>query len=185
MLDLERATGDCAFAVQRDIYGHPLGQMVCPNNPDARAYVIGLFVDLARNHDVDFLQTCLVPFVAGRLRVSGGSRGFVYQMGTGGPGTSASAAERVLHTTLGGCFCPHCEAAAQRRGLELKSVRKAMLPVADMLDNAGPEQVHRMAVLRGSNTGAAAILLRHPEIFEWLRFRAASLTSLYRDIHAR
>jgi hypothetical protein len=184
VLDLDRAAGDYSFAVQRDIYGHPLGQMICPNIPDSRAYVIGLFTDLVRNYDLDFVQTCLLPFVAGRLKASAGTRGLVYQMGTGSPGASVNAAERILHVALGGCFCEHCAEAAKSHGFDLGAVRRNLLPVADMLDNARPAQIHEVAVLHASNTGAAAVLLRHPEIFEWLKFRALTLTDFYRDIHA-
>ena len=68
--DLERARGECSYAVQRDIYGNPLAQLICPNQPDARGYLIGLFTDLVTNYDLDFVQTCLVPFASGRLRRS-------------------------------------------------------------------------------------------------------------------
>jgi hypothetical protein len=66
----------------------------------------------------------------------------------------------------------------------LPSVRKALQPLADMLDHAGPEDNHRLAVLRASNTTPVALLLRHPELFEWLRFRCRSFTGLFADIHA-
>jgi hypothetical protein len=53
-----------------------------------------------------------------------------------------------------------------------------------MLDHPGPAENHRMALLRGSNLTPTALLLRHPELFDWLKFRCASLTGLFRDVHA-
>ena len=186
VLDFERARGEFVGAVQRDIYGNPLAQLICVNNPDARGYLIGLFTDLVRNYDLDFVQTCLVPFAATRLRASAGL-GDPHEPGTfgfltWGAQSGAAAAETTLLTSLGGCFCSSCAAEAKKQGLDLAAVRRAMRPVADMLDHAGPAEIHRLALLRASNTTPIALLLRHPEMFDWLKFRCASLTRLFRDI---
>jgi hypothetical protein len=189
VLDLERARGECSYAVQRDIYGNPLAQLICVNNQDARNYLIGLFTDLVKNYDLDFVQTCLVPFAAGPLRASVGlgeenhdPGAFGFQ--TWGAGGNPTPAESVLLTSLGGCFCSGCDAAARKQGLDLKAIRRAMLPVANALDHAGPAEGHHLALFRGSNISPVAALLRHPEIFDWLKFRRASLTRLFQDVHA-
>jgi hypothetical protein len=56
--------------------------------------------------------------------------------------------------------------------------------VADALDHPGPAEGHHLAKMRASNVTPTAALLRHPELFEWLKFRCASLTALFRDVHA-
>ena len=188
ILDLERAQGEFSSAVQRDIYGNPLAQLICVNNPDARLYLIGLFTDLVSNYDLDFVQTCLVPFAATRLRASVGLGGERHEPGTfgfqtWGAGGAGTPLETVVQTALGGCFCPGCQSAAKADGLDLRAVRRALLPLADLLDHAGPGEGHRLALLRASNTSPAALLLAHPEMFDWLRFRCASLTRLFRDLH--
>ncbi|HMJ61397.1 MAG TPA: hypothetical protein VK493_06515 [Bryobacteraceae bacterium] len=184
VLDARRAAGECAFAVQRDIFGNRLGQLICPNNPDARNYFIALFTDLVRNYDLDYVQTCLIPFTAGPLKARPAPGGLAYQLGTGSLGPGSQPAERILQLALGSCFCTHCAEEAKRQGLDFTALRKSMLPVAEMLAEAGPEAAHRLAVLRASNTGATAMLLRHPEFFDWLKFRAVSFTNLFRDVHA-
>jgi hypothetical protein len=184
ILDKERAP-QFRSAVQHDIYGNPMGQLVCCNSPDARAYAVGLATDLVKNYDIDYLQTCLIPFAAGRTRISGGpSGGLAYRgSGLGGLGVGQGAPiERILQTCLGGCFCSHCEAVAKTRGLNLPAVRKALLPLADMLDHAGPEDIHRWAVLRGSNTTPTAMLMRHRELYDWLKFRCDSFSALFGEI---
>ena len=188
VLDFERARGECSFAVQRDIYGNPLAQLICVNQPDARNYLIGLFTDLVKNYDIDFVQTCLVPFAATRLRGVMGLGGEQHEPGTfgfltWGAASGASLSETTLLTVLGGCFCPSCEFAAKNQGLDLKAAKRALLPLADTLDHAGPAQGHQLALLRGSNTTPTALLLRHPELFEWMRFRCQSLTRLFKDVH--
>ena len=70
LVDLQRAATEFKDCVQRDIIGDPRiiygGSFpVCPNNSDARQYVLNLFCDLAANYDVDYLQTCLLPFMPG------------------------------------------------------------------------------------------------------------------------
>jgi hypothetical protein len=182
ILDGERAR-EFGAAVQHDIYGNQLGQLVCPNSPDARAYLVGLASDLVKNYDLDYLQTCLIPFAAGRIRYSAAG-GLAYRAGgLGGLGVGmGKPIERMLQTCLGGCFCPSCEAAAKARGLSLPAVRKALTPLADMLDHAGPEDVHRLAVLRASNTTPTAWLVRHRELYDWLAFRCQSFTGLFAEL---
>ena len=70
---ISREDGESKYAdcMQRDIHGefksfgnnhtHPL----CPNSVDAQEYSIALYTDLIKNHDVDFVQTCMVPFMPG------------------------------------------------------------------------------------------------------------------------
>ncbi len=49
---------------QRDINNNPIGQMgtPCPNNPDIKEYLLALYTDLAKNYDVDYIQTCMLLF---------------------------------------------------------------------------------------------------------------------------
>ncbi len=173
VLDLKRAREEFAPVVQRNIWGNPLGQDICPNNPDAGAYLIGLFTDLVKNYDLDYVQTCLRPFSSG-ARGRGGARAT-------DPGTEA-----LLGTVTGGCFCDSCMAAARSAGLDLKAVQRAMLPLADILADTHSDLAgqHYLSVLRASNTPATAILLQHPEIFDWLKFRCASLTGMFARVHA-
>jgi hypothetical protein len=46
---------------QRDIDGKLKGGM-CPNNPDVQDYLLALFSDIAKNYDVDWIQTCMYLF---------------------------------------------------------------------------------------------------------------------------
>jgi len=168
VLDKNRAASEFVSVVQRDIWGRPAGQLICPNNPVAMAYLLALFSDLAKNYDLDFVQTCLRPFQSGG-RVGGKA-----------PGPT----ERVLQTVTGTCFCDSCVTAARADGFDLKAAQRAMLPLAGWLstndDLAGE---HYIQLLRASNTSAEAVLLRHPEIFDWLKFRCNSMTRMFARVH--
>lgn len=70
VLDAERGKTEFIDCVQRDINGEPRtvwgrGYPICLNSPDARRYVLGLFSDLTANYDVDYVQTCTLPFMPG------------------------------------------------------------------------------------------------------------------------
>jgi hypothetical protein len=92
--------------------------------------------------------------------------------------------ERVMQTVTGTCFCDSCVAAAKAEGFDLKSAQKAMLPLADALTrNDSLADEHFLQVLRASNTSAEAILIQHPEIFDWLRFRCNSMTRMFARVH--
>ena len=169
VLDKQRAAGEFVSVVQRDIWGKPAGQLLCPNNPDAAAYLIALFTDLVKSYDLDFVQTCLRPFSTGGRR--------------GGSGTP-SATERVLDIVCGTCFCDSCVAAARADGLDLQAVRRTLLPLADSVAGNNPAGPHFLQVLRASNTSPTALLVRYPQIFDFLKFRCASMTRMFARVHA-
>ncbi|MEO5998646.1 MAG: hypothetical protein ABIN89_17925 [Chitinophagaceae bacterium] len=73
---------------QRDINNKPL-ERPCTNNPDVRDYLIGLFGDLSKNYNVDFIQTCIWLFFPGNPE-KGGS-----------------------------CFCEACQKEAKTSGFDL------------------------------------------------------------------
>jgi hypothetical protein len=163
VIDAERAAGELSDCVQHDLYGQRLGNLLCLNSPDAREYVVGLFSDLTANYDVDYVQTCLIPFHSGR--------GFPQE------------ARRLLGTALGGCFCAACQEAAGEAGLDLQRVQAVLRPLADATARPSLEQAHEMALLSASNTTATAMLLEVPELFQWLCFRRDSVTRFFGAIH--
>lgn len=172
LLDAERGERDFADCLQRDIFGRPIVErwgvrraLLCLNNPDARAYILGLFCDLVSRYDIDYIQTCLIPFDWG----SGASH----------------AGERVLATVLGGCWCDACVDSAAEKGIDLPAMRAELLPLADALATPGLAQAHELALLRESNTTPVAMLLEEPSLFHWLRFRRGSVTELFRLVHEK
>ena len=54
---------------QRDINNAPR-ERLCPNNSDIREYLLALFGDLAKNYNVDFIQTCMYLFSGGGPQTS-------------------------------------------------------------------------------------------------------------------
>jgi hypothetical protein len=168
VLDKKRAAGEFVGVVQRDIWGRPLGQLICPNNPVAAAYLEALFTDLVKNYDVDFVQTCLRPFSTGERR--------------GGAGR-AGALDRVLDTVTGACFCESCVSAAKAAGFDLNAAQRAMLPLAQAIRGDELAGLHYMQLLRASNTSELALMMQHPEIFDFLKFRCASLTRMFARVH--
>lgn len=170
LLDAERAEREFPDCVQYDIYGKRLGKMLCFNAPDAREYIVGLFADLTTHYDIDYVQTCLIPFRAGR--------GMFGQ-------SSAHDAARLIETATGGCFCPHCAAAARRAGLDWDAIVAALRPLADSIAQPTLEQVHEMALLLASNTTPTAILMENPALYQWLIFRRDSLTRFFQEVHER
>jgi hypothetical protein len=75
VIDGERAKAEFIDCVQRDINGQPIvfgpTYPICPNSPDARQYVLNLSLELATRYDVDYLQTCTLPFMRGGVAKGG------------------------------------------------------------------------------------------------------------------
>lgn len=187
IFDAERATGEFIDTIQKDIWGNALGRLACHNNPDIRAYLTGMFTDLVANYDIDYFVTAILPMAFNRPPVMVGMGGERHKPGTVAFGFWSSLPpdfrEALLRTTLGGCFCEHCQKAAAAKGLDLKAIRRAMLPLANMMDHADEGEAHRLKVLSASGTSAMAVLLRHPEIFDLVRFRCITMAGLYQHLH--
>lgn len=77
---------------QRDLLGNPV-YILCPNHPEGHKYIMGLFADLAKNYDLDFIQTCYLPLWDKSGDPSGGSS----------------------------CFCEFCRRKALQEGFDLEA----------------------------------------------------------------
>ena len=187
VLDTERASGEFVETIQKDIWGNPLGRLVCHNNPDIRAYLTAMFTDLVANYDLDYFVTAILPMASTRPPVMLGVGGEQHKPGTVAFGfwssLPADFREALLRTTLGGCFCEHCHKAASTHGLDLTAIRRAMLPLANMVDHADEAETHSLKVLSESSTSAMSILLRHPEIFDLIKLRCLTMAGLYSHLH--
>lgn len=168
-IDKERTRGELADCVQQDIYGQPFPGQICPNNPDVRAYGIALYCDLAGHYDIDFVQTCVRGFHPGR----------------GQPWTSSASPElqRLTGTVLGGCFCPHCRAAAEAQGLHWDAMVDRLRWIADGYDRYNHRQAFELNLLWNSSVTSTALLLDTPELHAFLQFRMDSMTAFYREIY--
>jgi hypothetical protein len=169
-IDKERARGELADCVQRDIYGETFDQQVCFNHPDVRAYGRALYTDLVGGYDVDFVQTCVRGFNPGR----------------GQPWAASLSPElaRLVGVTLGGCFCEHCRTAAERHGIHWDDMVSRLRWLADGYNRNGHKQAFEMNLLTRSSTTPTALLAEIPELYAFLRFRVESLTSFYAEVYA-
>ncbi len=168
-LDKERAAGELADVVQRDIYGAPFDQQICFNHPDVRAYGIALYRDLALHYDLDYLQTCVRGFNPGRTQ----------------PWASTENPElqRLVGVALGGCFCEHCRAAAVRRGIDWEAMVARLRWIADASLPGHHKEAFELRLLLTSSTSSTALLAGMPELYAFLRFRLESLAEFYGEIH--
>jgi hypothetical protein len=76
---------------QKDIDGKTVDRP-CTNNPDVREYLVALYGDLAKNYDVDYVQTCMLLFSRSDDPVKGGT-----------------------------CFCESCKKKAKATGFDMEA----------------------------------------------------------------
>jgi hypothetical protein len=170
-LDKERAAGEFADVVQRDIRGRRFDQQICFNNPDVRAYGIALYVDLAANYDIDYVQTCVRGFNPGR--VSGPSN----------VPFGSNELQRLTGITLGGCFCDHCRARAEAKGLNWNALVEKLRWIADGYERYNAKQAFDLNLLWHSTETATALLAEVPELYDFLKFRTDSITEFFGEIY--
>jgi hypothetical protein len=168
-------------AVQLDVFGAPIAPfshidftraLPCLNHEAVRDYLVALVTDLADNHDIDFIQTCMVLF------------------GTGGGFTNGSVGrdsslewQRLIDVATGGCFCPSCEARARKAGLDFDAMRAETTHLACVAKSRGLDALHEGQMLAGASVTATSLLVENPHFAAWLRFRAESVTETFKLIH--
>jgi len=175
-IDKERARGELLDCVQRDIRGRPFDSQICFNHPDVRAYAKALYVDLAVNYDIDFVMTCVRGF-------NPGHEAPVHGVDTR-TGPDDAELRRLIGVTLGGCFCRHCAAAAERRGLDWSALTERLAWIADGFDRYNHRQAFDLALLLSGSAGATSLLVEVPELHVFLAFRVASLTEFFAEVRA-
>jgi len=164
-IDKARLAGELADVRQVDIYGRRIDGFMCPNHPDVRSYGTALYLDLATHYDIDFIQTCMLGFFAGRRQRWSGS---------GEPELA-----RLANITTGGCFCDHCQAAAAAQGLDLEAIADRLRWLAEGFEGYNHKQAFEMRLLLASSTTSTALLAEVPELYAFLKFRTDSLTSFF------
>ena len=168
-LDKERVRAEFPDVVQRDLFGQPFDQQICPNHPDVRSYALALFSDLVASYDVDMVQTCVRGFNPGRQQPWAAS--------------ASPELQRLTGLTLGGCFCDHCRARAEARGIDWGAMIDRLRWLAEGYDRYNHKQAFELQLLWNSSTTSTALLAEIPELYAFLRFRADSLTEFYAEIY--
>jgi hypothetical protein len=152
-------------SMQVDVFGQPVlthnynKPAACLNSPDFREFAVGLYTDLSANYALDYIQTCMIPFVLPTW--------YLVQNLPPDPIQWALVAPRK-----GGCFCSHCLSAAAEKGFDLAAAREKL----QVLANQDTEAVVATGI------GAAEYLQEHPELKQWLDFRCDSVNRLYSRI---
>ena len=169
-IDKERTRGELLDCVQRDIFGRPFDGQICFNNPDVRAYAKALYSDLAVHYDIDYVMTCVRGFNPGNEGVP--------------PPSDDPDPElrRLVGVALGGCFCGHCQAAAERRGIDWQALTSRLRWIADGYDRFQHRQAFDLQLLFHSSANATSLLLEVPELQAFLRLRTESLTEFFTDV---
>jgi hypothetical protein len=175
VIDAEVAREQYPDVLQRDVFGHVVGTfeaveaqraLPCLNNPDVAEYLAALVTDLVGQHDIDFIQSCLVMFGSGysRSNTVGGAKATWHE---------------VLATTTGGCFCDSCRAKAEAQGLDWDAIVREVRHLNLVHTGRGLEEAHEGQLLRESNYSEAELLLEHAAFASWLAFRRRSIDDLF------
>lgn len=177
IFDAKVAMSEFPYTMQRNVKGEivgNIGKLLCPNNDHVREYILALFYDTAKNHDIDFIQSCLILFHEGaRTKV---------------PNDGASTdreLELLLGSLEGGCFCDSCKAKAVEMGYDWDRIKQDLSRLYDVVKQSELHDLMEKKLLDAGNLTAAGFLLENPSLYQWLEFRQKSITSLFKDIYTR
>lgn len=179
--DTEIAIKEHPEIMQRDIMNEVIPRMICPNNLEVHEYMRVMFYDSVLNHDVDFIQTCLMLFATGKP-VS--APWFFNQWMDTNDDTNKLAA--LLGLSTGGCFCDACKARAKARGFDWDLIIKDMSELYSVAKGTPYESQDGMMdnhLTMGSNLMEAGLMLEYPGLYEFMKFRVDSINELFKDIY--
>lgn len=181
LFDTDIAAEQYPEMMQQDCYGHThqgfLG-MLCSNHPEVREFQKRMFVETIRNHDIDFIQTCLITFYPGKpASAPWFSQGWMQN--------KKPALADLLGVANGGCFCPSCQAAAKRMGYDWDLILRDMRKLHDIV-NATVLQKQELVMenhllLTGSAT-EGQLFMESPGLMEFLKFRVDCVTELFKEV---
>jgi hypothetical protein len=96
-------------AVVRNAFGDPYYYNLCPSAPAARAYAVGLARDVTESYAVSGLSLEAPGFTPY-------AHGYHHEFALNKP-------NRWLDSRLGLCFCDHCVAAAEQKGIDARRLK--------------------------------------------------------------
>jgi hypothetical protein len=177
IFDAKVATADYQYAMQRNVKGEivgNIGKLLCPNNEHVREYVLALFYDTVKNHDIDFIQSCLILFHEGAKP----------KVPNDGASTDRDL-DMLMGVVQGGCFCDSCKAKALQMGYDWEKITADLSRLYDVVKQTEHRDAMEKKLLDDGNLSAAGFLLENPSLYQWLEFRQKCITSLFKDIYAR
>ena len=167
--------------LQKNIKGEIIDRFFCCNNEKVQAYMRAIFYDTVKNHDVDFIQTCMMLFNGGSpVRAP-----WFYEpwMDVDDPENRLAA---LLGVSRGGCFCDECRGRARAMGYDWDEIlrdMKALEYVANANAYRNNDACMDNHLLLGGNLMESGLLLEYPGLFQFLQFRARSITEVFRIIY--
>ena len=125
----------------------------CLNSPAARAYALGLALDVVRSFSgVTSLFTDWAEFGAYRLED---------------------------HFT---CLCGHCQRAAQSQGFDWEAIQRDVCALWQALHTLTPEKLAYAHSLRGNLSAILELLARYPGWLGFIQFKARTVVGFYRQL---
>ncbi|HOV69091.1 MAG TPA: hypothetical protein PLZ84_02065, partial [Clostridia bacterium] len=180
IFDTDVAMKEFPDTVQKGVNGNPLGGWLCPNNPDVHEYQRAMFYDTVKNHDVDYVQTCLLTFA------QGGPAKAPWFFNTWMNVDKATSVGKLFSVARGGCFCEHCRAKAKALGYDWDIILRDMKKLFEIA-NASPygfqDSLMEHDLTMGSDITDSLLLIEYPGLMEFLKFRIDSITELFRDFY--
>ncbi len=168
--------------LQRNVKGNIINGsqgLLCSNNPDVHEYQRAMFYDSVKNHDVDFIQTCLLTFAQGNIIKAPWFYNTWMDINCANLGA-------LLGIANGGCFCDSCRAKAKEWGFDWELILRDMsvlYEVANATAHRFQDSLMENNLTLGSNVTEAMLLLEYPGLAEFLKFRIRSITELFKDIY--
>lgn len=175
--DVDYASREFPEVFQQDIQGNRIPMFYCSNHPDVREYMKAVFYDSVKNHDVDFIQTCMMVFNEGKPVQP---PWFLKEK------DEQNRVGHLLGTLKGGCFCEHCREKALSWGYDwdkIVSDLKQLYKTCIAVTHGENERVMDNHLLLGSDLTETGFLLENPSLYQWLEFRVRCITELFKEIH--
>jgi len=175
--DCEVAKKEFPDVLQKNIHGGIIENHFCCNNDHVKEYMKAIYYDTVKNHNIDFIQTCMMLFAVGEPVTA---PWFMEN----DPENKVGA---LLGVLKGGCFCNHCREKAIGLGYDWDKIvndLKGLEQLAFATPYHNLDSVMDNHVLMGSDVLETGLLLEYPSLYQFLEFRTKSIAALFKEIKA-
>ena len=182
IFDTDIAREEHPEMLQRNVHNELINDtqgLLCSNHPHVHEYQRAMFYDTVKNHDVDFIQTCLLTFSQGNMVKAP----WFYNTWMN---TESSGLGALFGLANGGCFCDSCKAKAKDWNFDWELIVKDMRTlnrIANATAYKNQDMLMENNLILGSNLTESMLLLEYPGLEEFIKFRIKSITELFKDIY--
>lgn len=147
----------------------------CLNNKAVLEYIKVLYAESVRNHDIDYIQTCMRVFETKTVE-------YTWHMDK----NSNHPLRELMGSVLGTCFCDSCREKAIEMGYDWEGIIREISELYEIakVGYAQTGKTMEQHLYLTGNMSETGLLLQYPGLLKWLDFKSKSIANVFKELNA-